>query len=185
MRFLFKHYLMRLASIVTSGVGLTDMENSDEAEADQASVRITCFQPQHIDGVCMIESSSFPNPFSRSFLMELSRKCPDTFLVAEKESQILGYVVAETYHGQAHILSIAVREDWRRRHLGSRLMYRLFEILKSKEVKDVVLEVRRSNIAARAFYESLGLKVAGNIRGYYEDGEDAEVYRLRLQDTSM
>jgi ribosomal protein S18 acetylase RimI-like enzyme len=42
------------------------------------------------------------------------------------------------------------------------------------------LEVRESNIPARALYEASGFKPSGKIAGYYFD-EDAIVYTKHLQ----
>jgi len=141
---------------------------------------IVRFQPRHIDQVCMIEDCSFPNPFSRRFLLELSRLYPDTFLVAERQGQVLGYAVAGAHHGQAHILSLAVKEGWRKKHVGLELMRALIENLRSKQVREIVLEVAVTNTAARTLYERLGFEMVDIIGGYYENGEAAAVYHLKL-----
>jgi ribosomal-protein-alanine N-acetyltransferase len=45
----------------------------------------------------------------------------------------------------------------------------------------VVLEVRRTNLAAQALYTELGFQVIGERKGYYQDTrEDALVYQLLL-----
>ena len=45
----------------------------------------------------------------------------------------------------------------------------------------ITLEVRISNAAARQFYRSYGFAEAYRRRGYYQDGEDALVLILALQ----
>jgi ribosomal-protein-alanine N-acetyltransferase len=53
--------------------------------------------------------------------------------------------------------------------------------LSRADVREVLLEVRESNQAARAFYASLGFVDDGRRRGYYADPvEDAVLLRLRL-----
>jgi ribosomal protein S18 acetylase RimI-like enzyme len=47
-------------------------------------------------------------------------------------------------------------------------------------VKDVFLEVRRSNIAANRLYKALGFEEVGIRRGYYENGENAIVMHYEL-----
>jgi ribosomal-protein-alanine N-acetyltransferase len=150
--------------------------NSGDAE----TLHIVRFQPHQIEQVCTIENTSFPDPFSERFLIELSRLYPDTFLVAERRGQVLGYTVAGAHHDRAHIFSLAVIEEWRRRHVGLKLMRVLTENLRSKAVREIVLEVAEANVAARTLYERLGFKRAYIIRGYYKNGEDAVVYNLRL-----
>lgn len=153
-------------------------QNSTDA-AREGLIRIMKFRQQHMSEVCEIENSSFSQPFSADYFEQLARLHPETFLVAEKENQVLGYVVADTHRDLAHILSIAIREAWRRRHVGLALMRELIEKLRLEEVKEILLEVRRNNVAARSLYERLGFESAGNIRGYY-GGEDAALYHLKL-----
>ncbi|MBS7622958.1 ribosomal protein S18-alanine N-acetyltransferase [Candidatus Bathyarchaeota archaeon] len=140
---------------------------------------ITRFKPQHLGQVCEIENSSFSEPFSADYFEQLAEKYPETFLISEKESRVLGYIVAETYRNKAHILSIAVRDDCRRKRIGSGLLDALIERLRLKEVKEVFLEVRESNVAARSLYEKAGFKLSGRIKGYYGK-DDAVLYHLKL-----
>jgi len=152
--------------------------NSADA-AVESLIKITEFEQEHLSQVCEIENSSFSQPFSADYFKQLAQLYPETFLVAEKEDRVLGYVVADTRRGVAHILSIAVREDGRRRCVGLTLMRALIEKLRLREIKEILLEVRKSNVAARSMYERLGFELVGNIRGYY-GGEDAALYNLKL-----
>lgn len=55
----------------------------------------------------------------------------------------------------------------------------MVEIAKQKEVKEVFLEVRKSNTEAIKFYESFHFELAGTRKDYYQDPmEDALIYRL-------
>lgn len=156
------------------------MHNSTHAEGPESPLRILKFQSNLFEEICVIESSSFSHPFPRRYIAELSTLYPETFLVAEEDSEVLGYVVAQMDHDQAHVLSIAVREDCRRRHVGSRLMRALLKTLRMNGIESVLLEVRDSNSAAKALYEKLGFQLVGRLRGYYEDEEDAASYSLKL-----
>jgi ribosomal-protein-alanine N-acetyltransferase len=156
------------------------MYESADAKGPGSALRILKFQSNLFEEICMIESSSFSHPFPRRYIAELSTLYPETFLVAEEDSEVLGYVVAQMDHHQAHVLSIAVREDHRRRRVGSRLMHVLLKTLKMNGIESVLLEVRDSNSAAKAFYEKLGFQLVARLRGYYENGEDAASYSLRL-----
>ena len=138
------------------------------------------FQSDHLEQVYRIENSSFPDPFSKHYLAELSRQYPETFLVAIKDVEVLGYALAEAHHDQAHILSLAVKEEWRRKHIALKLMHTLIECLRTRKVKQIALEVRVGNIAARRLYEELGFELASTIRAYYRNEENAAVYYLKL-----
>ncbi|MEM2942816.1 MAG: ribosomal protein S18-alanine N-acetyltransferase [Candidatus Bathyarchaeia archaeon] len=156
-----------------------DSLNSAETKRE-VSAKITKFRPHHLSQVCEIEDSSFSEPFTANYFERLAEEYPETFLVSEKEGRVLGYVIAETRREKAHILSIAVRNDCRRRHVGSELLYTLIQRLRLDGIKEVFLEVRRSNVAARSLYEKAGFKFTGSIEGYYGKEDDAALYLLKL-----
>ena len=75
--------------------------------------------------------------------------------------------------GTAHITTIGVAPEHRRRRLAERLLKHLEQALTEIHVGSVVLEVRVSNIAAQSLYKALGFTVVQRLAGYYNDGEDA------------
>jgi len=79
------------------------------------------------------------------------------------------------------ILNLAVAPEYRRRGLASRLLGLVLKIGKRLGVARVFLEVRESNVAARALYCRQGFGQVGVRKGYYPDNmEDALVQRLDL-----
>ncbi|MGQ9543298.1 MAG: ribosomal protein S18-alanine N-acetyltransferase [Candidatus Bathyarchaeia archaeon] len=149
-------------------------------QLDLNLLRIVRFQPHHTGEVCDIEYRSFKNPFPKNYILELSRAFPRTFLVAELGNQVIGYLVASVSGEQAHIISIAVDEKFRRRHVGTYLLKTLIKILKVMKVREVALEVRLDNAGAKILYEKFGFEAVRYLKGYYEDGGDALIYRLMV-----
>lgn len=82
--------------------------------------------------------------------------------------------------GEAELLRVAVEPTQRRDGLGRRLLKASEHLLRDEGVHTLLLEVRISNEAARALYESLGWKQNGMRKAYYKDGEDAALYRKEL-----
>jgi ribosomal-protein-alanine N-acetyltransferase len=75
---------------------------------------------------------------------------------------------------EAHLANIAVAPLARRRGLAQRLLDELVAESVRREARMVLLEVRRSNHAAQAFYRKNGFYLAGVRHRYYRDnGEDA------------
>ncbi|MGA0734403.1 MAG: ribosomal protein S18-alanine N-acetyltransferase [Steroidobacteraceae bacterium] len=104
--------------------------------------------------------------------------------VMEVEEQFAGYAVLSTGAGEAHVLNVCIRPEYRFRGLGRRMMEHLFDVARACGTHDLFLEVRPSNVTAVRLYQSLGLQLGGLRRGYYqaEQGrEDAIVMRLSLQ----
>jgi [ribosomal protein S18]-alanine N-acetyltransferase len=75
---------------------------------------------------------------------------------------------------EAHIVTIAVRQSYKRQGLGEQLLIAIIELSKQLNAKIVTLEVRVSNTIAQALYTKYGFLTAGTRRRYYSDnGEDA------------
>lgn len=83
---------------------------------------------------------------------------------------------------EAHITSLAVAGEARRRGHGRRLVTALVALAGSLGLEAVTLEVRASNGAARALYGGYGFEEVGERRRYYPDGEDAVIMTLALGD---
>jgi len=89
---------------------------------------------------------------------------------------ILGFVGLWVMVGEAHIVTLAVREDHRRRGLGELLLIAAIEVAAAHRQEAMTLEVRRSNEAAISLYEKYGFIRAGIRRRYYTDTrEDAVI----------
>lgn len=74
--------------------------------------------------------------------------------------------------GAAHITTIGVAPEHRRRDLASRLLAHLEDALRAKGVSTVVLEVRVSNLVAQELYKRRGYASVQLLKNYYSNGED-------------
>ena len=103
--------------------------------------------------------------------------------IAELDELMVGYGILSVGAGEAHVLNICVRPEYRCRGLGRRLLQHLIDLSRTAGAQDLYLEVRPSNLAAVRLYQAMGLHQVGIRRGYYqaENGrEDAVVMRLGL-----
>lgn len=83
--------------------------------------------------------------------------------------------------GEAELLRIAVGPGARRKGLGRTLLRSAEADLRNGGIRSLHLEVRVSNAAARALYESEGWRQTGQRPRYYRDGEDAVLYTKSLE----
>lgn len=151
------------------------------------SYRIRGFRSDDLDTVMEINAETLPENYSTFFYRDLYRRFPETFLVAEADGAIQGYMMCRIERGlsklkslrpakQCHVVSIAVKEPYRRRGIASELMTVVMERAKENYgAKECFLEVRLSNDAAINLYEKLGFSKVKRNYGYYIDGEDAWV----------
>lgn len=80
---------------------------------------------------------------------------------------------------EAHIIAIAVRNNYRRLGIGEGLLISLIELATQLNATSVTLEVRASNGIAQALYEKYGFQLTGRRHNYYSDnGEDALLMKI-------
>lgn len=82
--------------------------------------------------------------------------------------------------GEAELLRVAVEPSRRGQGLARELLAACEAELAEAGIRDLHLEVRVSNAAARALYAGSGWRDAGLRKGYYRDGEDAALYAKRI-----
>jgi len=105
---------------------------------------------------------------------ELTRDCARVWVATDASQAVRGFLLAWAVADEVHLLNIVSAPEVRRRGVGRALMQTLLEFAAETKARLVVLEVRRSNVAAIRLYRSSGFCAIGVRRGYYSDsGEDA------------
>ena len=98
----------------------------------------------------------------------------------ERADAIAGFVVARCGE-EWEIENVVVEPMFRRRGIGRALIEELMRRARQGGAKDVFLEVRESNAAARALYGKMGFREEGRRPRYYaQPEEDALLLRLVL-----
>ena len=97
--------------------------------------------------------------------------------VQSADSDVVGFLIL-VMRGAfiGYVQSIAVREDWRGRGLGSRLIA-FAETRILREAPNVFICVSSFNGRARAFYERLGYETVGELRDYVVRGHSEWLMR--------
>ena len=87
---------------------------------------------------------------------------------------IAGFAGSWVMAGEAHIISLAVRDTLYRRGIGELLLIATIDLAAQLKAYIVTLEVRASNTAAISLYRKYSFTQVGLRRGYYiENKEDA------------
>ena len=139
--------------------------------------RIYKMRTDDLDEVMQIEQESFSMPWSRwMFERELEDNNRAHFLVAKNSNEILGYVGFWMVFDEAHVVTIAVRGDYRRRGIGTMLLASAIVVAETLGAKKATLEVRVTNIPAQNMYSEFGFEIISIRKGFYTDtGENAYV----------
>lgn len=137
-----------------------------------------------LEEVLLIERASFLYPWSPGFFRQEMQVACARSILAEIEGQIVGYILFWLLPGAIDIHNIAVHSDYRRRGIARLLLSKVVTEAQRQSVIRVMLEVRRSNLAAQKLYESVGFLSTGVRKGYYSDnGEDAFAMTLEVLPT--
>ena len=128
-----------------------------------------------------LERAAFSDPWTEAQLRDALGWPGTIAIVAENTSGLTGYVLGRVVVDQAEILSLATTAAQRRRGIGRALLTALLAAMVERGARSVWLEVRISNQAARAMYQSVGFVAAGRRRDYYRQPlEDALILRREL-----
>ena len=94
---------------------------------------------------------------------------------------VVAFSLAWSVADELHLLDMACHPAQRRQGHGRALLGELLRSARNQQKRLVLLEVRRSNLAAIALYEGQGFHATGVRSGYYSDtAEDALEMRLTL-----
>lgn len=103
--------------------------------------------------------------------------------VAEYDDNIKAYVIflLRKNSNTARLYSLGVHHEFRGQHIARLLIVNGINLLSSKSITKISLEVKTDNLHAIRLYENLGFIRVKTLRGYYDDGHDAFRYILDLK----
>jgi len=137
--------------------------------------------PELIPAILEIEKKSQGAPWSeKSFTNELENP-HSYFLVALENQAVIGYGGVWLIQDEAHVTTITVNQDQRRKGIGKRLMHELIKGSLERKANCMTLEVRVSNEPAIKLYDSLGFARAAVRKNYYPDNQE-DAYIMWLYD---
>lgn len=129
-----------------------------------------------LEAVVAIEARTFTLPWSLAVFTGQIARSSGIALVCEVEGETVAYLIADMFVDVWHLMNLAVREDCRRRRIGSELLEAYFSITERHPHRGHTLEVRTSNAGAIELYKSFGFVTTGVRPGYYsDDHEDAVI----------
>lgn len=155
------------------------------------------FRPDDLNRVMSINFECLPENYSSSFYREIYSRYQETFIVAEADGEIQGYVMCRMERGFSkvksltparllHVVSLAVRAPYRRHGIAKAIMLEALKSgIASYDANECYLEVRISNEPAINLYVGLGFTKVKRNYGYYMDGEDAWIMALQLKKSTQ
>jgi ribosomal-protein-alanine N-acetyltransferase len=94
--------------------------------------------------------------------------------VVEVEDRLAGFIMTNMIKkNKAHIITLDIHADFRRKGLGSQLLIMAEEQLKKKGANSISLEVDIENYPAINLYEKFGFEKTRILKNYYRNRRDA------------
>jgi ribosomal-protein-alanine N-acetyltransferase len=138
---------------------------------------------EDVDAVLQIEQQVHSHPWTRGNFND-ALATGNICSVYEADNEIIGYAVLLPALDDVDLLDISIAKAHQRKGLGNKILNKIIEILREQKFERIMLEVRRSNLAAYALYRKVGFAEVGTRRDYYplgEGREDALVLEYKLK----
>ena len=149
---------------------------------DLSDISIVRLQPEHAGALHELETLCFSAPWSEADIAALASDGRAVCFVALCEDRPVGYISMYAVLDEGMINNIAVSPEHRRRKIAAKLLNALIRYCEEHGVRELTLEVRRSNSAAVSLYEKEGFFRVGERRDYYvSPREDALLYKKEIK----
>ena len=138
---------------------------------------------EDVDAVLLIEQQVHSHPWTRGNFND-ALATGNICKVYAAANGIVGYAVMMPALDEVQLLDISIAHSFQRQGLGEKLLGEMLALARELKFERMILEVRRSNLAANALYRKLGFVEIGVRRAYYpaaNEREDALVMECKLK----
>ena len=132
--------------------------------------------------VVEIERLSFEQRWNEKVFLQVLRQRTCIGIVAEHNHRVVGFMIYELHKNMISILNFAVHPDYQNKRVGTQLINRVKDKLTQQRRREIILEVRETNLPAQVFFRKLDFRAVGVLDNYFEDvGEDAYIMVYQLE----
>lgn len=152
------------------------VEESAES-APETTYGVKPMSEKHLREVMQLNLRCFrkgENYSKQTFKYLLTDPAIISYRAVSKNGEMVGFIfVLANTETIAHVTTIGVAPEHRKRGVARMLLDHVEARLKEKGFGSLILEVRVSNLAAQNLYASAGYVVLQRLGSYYNNGEDA------------
>jgi len=93
-----------------------------------------------------------------------------------------GFAVIRILFDEAEIITVGVEKSARKQGVAAKIVAQMLEFVTQKQVANIFLEVRKSNIAAINLYQKFDFKIISTRKNYYhnDDGTSEDAIMMRF-----
>ena len=160
-----------------------------KSENDSPKIKILDFDAQYADEILEIQTQTGLSVWSKSdYLGELERTDSIFKIAQTADDKIIGFALVRLLIGNSNasnisfdsseILNIAVRNSFQHKGIGQMIFDEILCELEQKNISEIWLEVRQSNLSAIRFYQKNKFEMQFERKNYYTNPtENACVFK--------
>lgn len=157
----------------------------DETEVKRKRFSIRKMEPEDVDKILLMVSTSFLNPWSKEmFLGELFHPISHCYFLCEEDAMdqgsAAGFICFRVMGEESELLNIFIHPKHRQKGLGKWLMKFYIDFCQRKGVDKFYLEVDPLNLPAVRLYQSFAFQQSGVRKNFYQGRYDALVMAKTL-----
>lgn len=118
---------------------------------------------------CFTNGENYPKS-TLNYLLSASNTL--SYRAVTPKDEMTGFIFVTVQDGTAHLTTVGVAPEHRRRGLAQMLINHLENALRQRDISIISLEVRVNNFAAQNLYRQLDYAIMQRLVKYYNNGED-------------
>lgn len=164
-------------------------KSSTEFSGQKQNVAVLDFRAQDAEEILQIQTETGLSVWSKSdYLSELEREDSIFKIAQNSNKKIVGFALVRLLIGNSNtsnssfdsseILNIAVRNSFQKQGIGQMIFDEILKSLAKKNIGEIWLEVRKSNLKAIGFYQKNDFEMQFERNNYYGNpAENALIFR--------
>ena len=113
--------------------------------------------------------------YTPSRICDLIRNTSKNVVVARKERALVAFGIMTYREDSANLDLLAVKKLYRRRGVGTQVVQWLEKVARTAGIMSIFVQVRKTNVSAIRFYETIGFQIVEEATGYYQGRETAVI----------
>ena len=145
------------------------------------NVRIEKMDLKHLNQIKEFLKEEFDEFWNENILKSELENPASMYIVAiDEQNNVVGYAGIWQPIDEAHITNIVTKKDKRKNNVATKMLEKLIEIVKQRNLKNITLEVNVNNVPAINLYKKYNFEEVGIRKKYYNGIDDAIIMTLKF-----
>src|SRR3989344_6648378 len=114
-----------------------------------------------------IEKACFEFSWEKEEFLCCLRQLNCIGMVATYDQYVAGFMIYELNKTKIQILNFAVAPEFQRMGIGAQMVQRIMDKLSQQRRKEIILEIRETNLPAQLFFKSQGFRAQNVVNNFF------------------